>query len=91
MSVTVQLQNVSVDGDWIEGDIQIDVNEFGLSFSKAQHFKTRKDVEQDIDLGGGFTLKLTGTLEPPNQACVSGKVAKGFLGVDLPKQCVAIG
>lgn len=43
-----------------------------------------------MDLGGGFKLQYTGTLEPPNNACISGRISLGFLGVDLPKQCVAL-
>ncbi len=90
MGVNVQLQNVTVDGDWIEGDINIQVDELGLSFNKSVHFKTLKEVQQELDLGGGFKLEYTATLEPPNNACVTGRISQGFLGVDLPKQCVAV-
>ncbi|WP_120702914.1 hypothetical protein [Rhizobium jaguaris] len=90
MGTEITLQNVTVDGDWIEGDIQVDVNELGLSLSKSQHFKTKKDVEQDIDLGSGFALRCIGTLEPPNYACVSGRITKDFVSVDLPKKCVSV-
>jgi hypothetical protein len=90
MGVDVSLQNVTVDGDWIEGDVVLNIDELGINFSKTQHVKTKKDVEQSWDLGGGFTLKAVGTLEPPNKACIAGRVSQGFLGVDIPKQCVAV-
>ena len=90
MSVDVQLTNVVVNGDMIEGDIQIKADILGLSLDKTQHFKTKKDVEQVIDLGNGIELKLLGTLEPPNKACVSGRISAGFVGVDIPKQCVTV-
>lgn len=90
MSVDVQLSNVTVNGDMIEGDIQIKIDIFGLSLDKTQHFKTNKDVEQVIDLGNGIELKLLGTLEPPDKACISGRVSAGFVGVDIPKQCVTV-
>ncbi|WP_181181062.1 hypothetical protein [Mesorhizobium sp. B1-1-5] len=47
MGVNVQLQNVTVDGDWIEGDIDIEIDELGSNVSKTTHFKTKKDLQQD--------------------------------------------
>lgn len=84
------LSNVAVDGEWIEGDIRITGNVLGLNIDKTQHFKTKKDIEQELGIAGDFVLIIVGSLEPPNKACVAGKIKKGFFGIDLPKQCVNV-
>jgi hypothetical protein len=86
---TISIANATVSGEWIEGDIVLNVTEIGFSTSK--HFKTKKDVEQNIDLGEGITLTAKLTLEPPNNVCIAGRVHKDFLSFDIPKQCFAIG
>ena len=90
MSVTSELMNVTVDGNWIEGDIVVHVDEFGFKHDFTQHFKTLKDTDQDINLPGDIKLKLKGTLKPPNQVCISGRIEKGFFGFDIPERCVAV-
>jgi hypothetical protein len=77
--------------DWIEGDVTISLNEAGLNLQKTEHFRTLKDVEKEIDLGNGFKLGATLTLEPPNKVCISGKIKKDFFSFDLPRECVPIG
>ena len=90
MGIDVKLQNVQVNGDWIEGDVTVTVNEFGLNFSKTEHFKTKKNVEHEIDLGSGIKVIAILTLEQPNNVCISGKIKKDFLSFDLPKKCFPI-
>ena len=88
MPDTISIENATVSGEWIEGDVVIGVTELGLSTSK--HFKTKKDVETDIDLGEGITLTAKLTLEPPNKVCIAGRVHKSIFNFDIPKQCFAI-
>jgi hypothetical protein len=90
MSINISLKNVSVNGDWIEGDIELHVDQLGIQFSKTQHFKTKKDLDQDIDLGGGYTLHVKLTLEPPNNVCIAGRFSKDMIGIDIPKQCFSL-
>jgi len=90
VSIDVTLQNVHVNGQWIEGDVVVTVNELGLNFSTTAHFKTLKDVEKEIDLGSGIKLIATLTLEPSNNVCISGKIKKDFLSFDVPKKCFPI-
>jgi hypothetical protein len=90
MGISIDLKNVTVDGEWIEGDVTLDVDEGGVKFSKTQHFKTKKDVEQAYDLGAGFTLHAKASLEPPNNVCMAGRISNGPFGFDVPKRCFAI-
>jgi hypothetical protein len=90
MGVDVKLKNVVVNGDWIEGDIEIKVEEFGFNLDKTQHFKTKKNEEQTIDLGSGIQLVVKGTLKPPNQACISGSVGRPPFMFQLGERCVVI-
>jgi hypothetical protein len=90
MAVDVKLENVTVNGEWIEGDIIIKVDEVGLN--KKEHFRTKKDVEEEIiDLGGGIKVIGKLTLEPPNKVCITGKIKTPFLSFDLPKKCFPVG
>lgn len=90
MSIDAKLQNVQVNGDWIEGDVVVTINELGLNLSKTEHFKTLKNAEKEIDLGSGVKLVAMLTLEPPNNVCISGKIKKEFFSFDLPKKCFPI-
>ena len=91
MGVDVKIENATINGEMIDADIVVNVDEFGLKFSKTQHIKTNKDVEKDIDLGGGFTLAGVLSVEPPNQVCITGKLKQGFFSFDLGKTCTPLG
>ena len=88
MDIKIRIENARVEGEWIEGDIVIGVTDIGLS--KTQHFKTKQNAEETFDLGVA-TLKVRITLNPPNQVCLEGKISKGFISFDIPKQCFPIG
>lgn len=93
MSVTVNLTNVQVNGDMIEGDLVLDVDVGNIKFNKSQHVKTIKDVQQTYNLGDGITLTVVGTLKADRHACVSGTVSKSIFGlpvsVPIPLVCAA--
>ncbi|RED25540.1 hypothetical protein BJ123_1318 [Rhodopseudomonas thermotolerans] len=89
MSVHLRITNVKIEGEWISGVVTVEITEIGLNLSTP--FRTKKDVEQTIDLGSGIKLVGVLTLEAPNNVCFAGEVKKPPFSYDFPKQCFPIG
>ena len=88
-SFDIHLENITVNGEWIEGDVVIKIELFGQKFDERKHFKTLNNVGTDIPLPFGATLHVTLRLENPKRVCADVEVRWGPIH---PKttQCVNI-
>jgi hypothetical protein len=82
------LRNLQVNGEWIEGDVEIKAEVFGKKLDKTEHFKTLNHADTDIEIGAGASLKLNVVLENPKRACATATLHWGPVTVSVPQQCV---
>jgi hypothetical protein len=83
------VRNLAVNGDWIEGDLEVKAEAIGQRLDETFHFKTKNNVEERFPLALGAEIRVKAVLENPRRVCIEGMLLWG--PIKLPgRECVDI-